>query len=152
MAERIFENFTPSDAASWSRSNLCLNHTLHRSPLFSDEALISLIENYPEHLRDISTMAAGSYDQATWRYGNIGDLSGAQVLDAVKSGRFWINLRSVDKVDRRYKDLLTAMFEEIGANVPGLGATYRKKLGILISSPNAQVFYHADVPGQSLWQ
>ncbi len=152
MAEAIFENFTPADAAKWSRSNLRLNHTLDRSSLFSDEALAALIETYPDHLCDISTMATGGCDHSTWRYGNIGDLSGAQVLNAVKSGRFWINLRSVDKVDRRYRDVLEAMFAEIGANVPGLGPTYRKKLGILISSPGAQVFYHADVPGQSLWQ
>ena len=31
-------------------------------------------------------------------------------------------------------------------------AVIDRNAGILISSPNAQVYYHADLPGQSLWQ
>jgi hypothetical protein len=30
--------------------------------------------------------------------------------------------------------------------------TFKRKLGLLISSPGAKVFYHFDVPGQGLWQ
>ena len=30
--------------------------------------------------------------------------------------------------------------------------TFKRNLGVLISSPNANVFYHADIQGQSLWQ
>ncbi len=30
--------------------------------------------------------------------------------------------------------------------------TYKHNLGILVSSPGAQVYYHADIPGQALWQ
>ncbi len=30
--------------------------------------------------------------------------------------------------------------------------TFKHSVGLLVSSPKAQVFYHADVPGQALWQ
>ena len=46
--------------------------------------------------------------------------------------------------------LLEDIFEELSVLVPGFD-TFRLNLGILISSPGAQVYYHADVPGQSLW-
>ena len=46
--------------------------------------------------------------------------------------------------------LLDGIFEELARLVPGF-RPYKLNLGILISSPGAQVYYHADVPGQSLW-
>jgi len=43
------------------------------------------------------------------------------------------------------------VFGEKEAQVPGL-RTMKRDLGVLISSPSAQVFYHLDVPLVSLWQ
>ena len=43
------------------------------------------------------------------------------------------------------------MFEEIAAKVPGFEAPNHQD-SILISSPDAQVYYHADLPGQGLIQ
>ena len=63
----------------------------------------------------------------------------------------WLNLRNVSQVDGRYREVLDQAFEEVRRNVPGY-ATYNRTSGILISSPNAQVYYHCDLPGQSLWQ
>ena len=51
------------------------------------------------------------------------------------------------RVDRRYRDMLDGMFEEIAAKVPGFEAPNHQD-SILISSPDAQVYYHADLPGQ----
>ena len=41
--------------------------------------------------------------------------------------------------------------DEVAARVPGFEAPVRQA-GILISSPQAQVYYHADLPGQGLIQ
>ena len=35
--------------------------------------------------------------------------------------------------------------------MPGL-KTYKRSMTLLISSPNVNVYYHCDVPGQMLWQ
>jgi hypothetical protein len=43
------------------------------------------------------------------------------------------------------------VFGEFEARMPGF-KTFKRNLGVLISSPNANVFYHADIQGQSLWQ
>jgi hypothetical protein len=87
----------------------------------------------------------------TWREGDIGGVKGAAVIEAIRNGRMWLNLRNVGAVDHRYRELLDQAFEEVRRNVPGYD-TYNRTNGILISSPNAQVYYHADLPGQSLWQ
>ena len=87
----------------------------------------------------------------TWREGDIGGLKGRDVIEAIKQGRMWLNLRNVSGIDKRYRALLDVAFEEVRNNVPGY-ETYNRTSGILISSPNAQVYYHADLPGQSLWQ
>ena len=87
----------------------------------------------------------------TWREGDIGNLSGAQVIDAIAKGRMWLNLRNVSGVDPRYKTVLDQIFGEVKDNVAGYD-TYNRTSGILISSPNAQVYFHCDLPGQSLWQ
>ncbi len=73
------------------------------------------------------------------------------MIDGIRAGRLWLNLRRVHEVSEPYARLLDQIFAEMECHVPGLD-TFRHNLGILISSPRAQVYYHADVPGQALWQ
>ncbi len=86
-----------------------------------------------------------------WREGDIGGLSGAQVIEAIAAGRMWLNLRNVQKVDSRYAELLEQILDELRART-GMPPVLSRDAGILISSPNAQVYYHSDLSGQSLWQ
>src|SRR6185437_15106318 len=86
-----------------------------------------------------------------WREGDIGNLSGRQVIEAISRGGLWLNLRDVGSVDSRYRKLINRMFAEIAAKVPDF-VVPNHQAGILISSPDAQVYYHADLPGQGLIQ
>jgi hypothetical protein len=61
-------------------------------------------------------------------------------------------MRNVAAVDSRYGKLVDRMFEEIVAKVPDFEIPKGHQESILISAPNAQVYYHADMPGQSLVQ
>jgi hypothetical protein len=47
--------------------------------------------------------------------------------------------------------MIDRMFEEVSARVPDFVARNHQE-SILISAPDAQVYYHADLPGQSLIQ
>ena len=78
-------------------------------------------------------------------------VSGEKTIEAIENGRIWLNLRKVHEVDARYAKLLSDIYGEFEDKVPGL-KTFKHNFGILISSPKATVFYHCDVPGQSLWQ
>ncbi len=143
-------NWTPEHARRFTRDNLVFDHSLHESDLFADEALVSLIDRFPREGVEVFTMG---YDPATsgqWFFGRRGTLDGRALLDGVKAGRLWLNLRKVNHHDPAINALCERMFEEIAAKT-GV-STLKPDLGLLISSPNAHVFYHLDMPLVMLWQ
>ncbi len=71
-------------------------------------------------------------------------------MAGVKAGRLWLNLRKVNHADPAIGALCDAMFAEIQSHT-GV-RTLKQDLGLLISSPNAHVFYHLDIPLVMLWQ
>lgn len=151
MSEPIFTNWTPELTAAWSKAPVNARHRLNEHPLFSFEALAELIDGYPRQHYALVHMGPQGSARKTWREGDIGGLKGTAVIDAIRKGRMWLNLRNVSQVDARYRELLDEAFAEAGRNLGGY-ETYNRSSGILISSPNAQVYYHCDLPGQSLWQ
>ncbi|MCA6111014.1 hypothetical protein [Bradyrhizobium cenepequi] len=149
-AGKIFTKWDATHSQLWSHQPIRLDHVMHKQPAFSMDELAKLIENYPrEHYSLVKTGGKGS--SRVWREGEIGKLRGRQVIEAISRGGLWLNLRNVTSVDRRFREMVGRMFAEIGAKVPGFDApTYQA--GILVSSPDAQVYYHADLPGQGLIQ
>ena len=149
MTGRIFGNWDETHSELWSHQPIRLDHQMHRSAAFSLDHLARLIENYPrEHYSLVKTGGSGA---RVWREGEIGSLSGRQVFAAISRGRLCLNMRDVGAVDGRYRQLIELMFEEVAANVPGF-VMPNHHAGILVSSPDAQVGYHADLPGQGLIQ
>lgn len=151
MSEPIFTKWTRENTAGWGKAPIKLAHRLHKHELFSFDALADLIDGYPREHYALVEMGAQGSSRRLWREGDIGRLSGRQVIEAIRNGRMWLNLRNVGKLDKRYGAVLDQMFTEIRDNVGGY-ETYNRTSGILISSPNAQVYYHIDLPGQSLAQ
>lgn len=146
----VFTDWQDRHADLWGRVPLRLSHRLHRHALFCRQALARLIESYPrDHYTLVQWGAQGEY--GAWREGELGGLSGEAVLDAVARSTVWINLRRVQDVDPRYGRLLDAIFGELAGRLPGFAARSRT-MGILVSSPGSRTIYHADLPGQSLWQ
>ena len=147
---KVFTTWDDTHSVLWGHRPIKLVTDLHRAPLFSTETLATLIERYPrEQYSLVQTGARGA--RRVWREGEIGDLSGRQVMDAIAGGGLWLNMREVGAVDSRYHALIDDMFDEISARVPGFEASGHQE-GILISSSDAQVYYHADLPGQGLIQ
>ncbi|MBL8330587.1 MAG: hypothetical protein JNJ71_17245 [Rubrivivax sp.] len=154
MAHRSFQNWTPHDTARWGREPQRLQHNWHRSALFDLDALAELIDRYPiEHYALVATNVSGEPGGGPrrWREGEIQGLKGHQVIEAIAAGGLWLNLRNVHEVDRRYAALMDGAYAELQRELPGF-APRDLRMGILISSPGARVHYHADLPGQALWQ
>jgi hypothetical protein len=148
---RIFSKWDETHSDLWSHQPIRLEHEMHNSPAFSMDDLAKLIEGYPRrHYSIVQTGAHGA--NRVWREGEIGNLGGREVIDAISRGELWLNLREVGSVDSRYRELVDRMFEEVAAKVPGFKAPKSHQAGILISSPRAQVYYHADLPWQALVQ
>lgn len=125
-------------------------HRLLDTGLFSHETLAQVIENMPAENYNLNTMGS-DHDNADWREGRLGRTSGREAIETIRRGRMWLNLRKFNEVDPRYGSVLDQVMQDFEDKVPGL-KTFKRQLGVLISSPNVRIFYHADVPGQSLWQ
>jgi hypothetical protein len=149
-ASKVISNWDDTHAALWGFQPIQLAHELHKSPLFAMDRLAELIQRYPrQHYSLVQTGARGS--SRVWREGEIGNLTGHQVMDAISGGGLWLSMRDVGAVDGRYRAMIDAMFGEVATKVPGFEASSHQE-SILISSPDAQVYYHADMPGQTLIQ
>jgi len=109
-----------------------------------------VLDRYPRDRLGVFTMGDDPVAWRTWRRGAAHGLSGAELLDAVRQGRIWLNLRAVNDHDRGYKALSDEIFADV-EQATGQRAI-RRDVGLLISSPSVQVFYHLDVPLVMLWQ
>ena len=136
----------------WRDSTVVLEHTLPRNPLFGMAALAGLIETLPrENYVLMHTGPVGS-DKKLWEEGEIADLSGEDVIKAIRRGNLWLLIRHVEDVSDPMSRLLQDIYEEIDTNVADGYPTFNRISDILISSPSAQVYYHFDHNGQTLWQ
>lgn len=151
IAIPVFPSWKPEYAENWNQRPMHLQHTLHQHPLFSLETLANLIKDYPRENYALIHTSRGGDGQRRWREGDMAGASGQQVMDTIASGSMWLNLRDIGRYHARYRDLLNAAYAELTGHIPGFDPN-AMKMGILISSPNAQVHYHCDLPGQLLWQ
>jgi hypothetical protein len=147
----MISDWTPEKGRALTRENLAFAHNLHERPMFSDEGLAELLDRYPRDKLGVFTMGEDPVAWTTWRRGSAGSLSGEQLLAAAQAGRIWLNLRETNRLLPQYARLCDEIFADKAAHAPGL-KTFKRDLGVLISSANAQVFYHLDVALVSLWQ
>ncbi|ESQ77199.1 hypothetical protein [Asticcacaulis sp. AC402] len=134
----------------FGKENLLFNHDLANSELFTEEALIALIDRYPRESLEVFTMGYDPTVFGEWYLGRSDNMDGRALMEGVKAGRFWLNLRRVNHADTAVKLLCDRIFAEVKDQT---GQTNLKTdLGLLISSPNAHVVYHLDIPMVMLWQ
>ena len=126
------------------------SHALVDQGFASDEALAALLDRYPAELFDINLYDYDDEGQARLRTGARGRLSGADLLDAIKQGRLWVNLRSVERGWPELWQAAMAEFDTIQASYPGLKAI-RRAGQLILSSPKARVPYHFDAAGVMLF-
>ena len=134
--ENTLHDFTNKDQLA--------RHNLHENPLFSDEGLIKIIDAYPRELLEVFTMGYNPVAWGEWFLGRSNNLDGRQLMEAVKAGRIWLNLRKTNCAIPETQKLCDSLFAEIKEKT-GI-QTMKQDMGLLISSPNAHVFYHADMP------
>ncbi|UQV18218.1 hypothetical protein MU852_16010 [Brevundimonas albigilva] len=125
-------------------------HTLVEQGFAEDAALAATLDRYPPELFDINLYDYDEAGQVSLRTGARGRLSGAELLEAIKQGRLWVNLR---QVETGWPELWKAAMKEfaaIQAAYPGMRAV--KTAGqLILSSPKARVPYHFDAAGVVLF-
>lgn len=130
---------------------MTFGHGLADTGLFTDEALIALLEKHPAHLLDVNSMGDADHPEYPnkFRTGDFRNIPGRVLLEAAKAGRIFINLRRAMNVHPEYKAVLDDMYGSIAAKTGK--KTYTPNGGILISSPISQTPYHFDKTEVILW-
>lgn len=135
-----------------NRKNFVAKHNGHHSPLFSDEALIDLIDNYPRERLQVFTMGDSpeAEDATDWTPVDTTGASGQDIWNAVHVGKLWVKLMRLDLTSPEYHGLVAPAYENIAGTLGEPVHSIRPLM--LISSPKAFVYYHADGYPTMLWQ
>jgi len=135
--------------AAFGKEPLVARHNLAGSELFSDESLIDLLDRHPRDLVYAITMGHDPAREEN-RLALHDGVSGRDLLDAVKRGRFWLNVTRVNREDIHFRDLIERLYGELAKAVPGF-KPQKAQGSVVISSPHAIVYLHADGPPNILW-
>lgn len=147
----ILTKWDEAHTQKFQKEIMTFEHGLSDTGLFTDEALIRLLEIHPRHLLDVNSMGDADHPEYPnkFRTGDFRDIPGKVLLDAAKAGRVFINLRRAMNVHPEYKEVLDAMYGGISQKTGK--KTYSANGGILISSPISQTPYHFDKTEVILW-
>lgn len=147
----ILDGWTDDHTARFQKDIVRFRHRLEETGLFTDAALINLLERHPQESLDVCTMG-GSDDPLypnKFRTGDFRDASAEDLLAAAKAGKIWINVRNAMNIHEDYKAVLDRMYGNL-SDATGNRA-FNPKGGVLISSPVARVPYHFDKTEVILW-
>jgi hypothetical protein len=137
--------FSPSESCA-----LAGRHRLTELDLFNDDQLIDLLDNYPRNRLQAWTMGTDLLHREDWKAVDTTGVSGKDLLTAVKTGRLWYNILRLDLFDPCYRELVDRLYGEMASDCPQF-----KPLSVfgtlLLSSPRALVYYHADGPPTTLF-
>ena len=146
----LLADWSADQKAAFGKAPITFRHGLAETDLFEDEPLARLLDAYPAELYDINLFDFDDEGQATMRTGARGRLPGREVLDGVKQGRIWVQLRRAEAWCPELGALIAKAFAEIARQAPGFRPVQLNGQ-LILSAPQAKVPFHADAPGVALF-
>src|SRR5688572_876775 len=140
----------PGHIGAFNQETTVARHRLHELTLFSDAELVEVLENHPRDQLQAFTMGTDASNIREWQPVDTAGLSGKDMLDAIARGRFWFHLFRMQNINARYKELLDQLFSEVSQIYPDLRPV-NTSATLIVSSPTALVYYHADPQFNFLW-
>lgn len=132
------------------RTSAVHSHGLDVAAYSGDGPLAALLDRYPADLIDVNHYEYDAAGQVTMMAGERGQASGAELLEAVRKGRMWINLRGIEDVWPEFWQAASDAFGDIASAYENMQAV--KRAGqLIISSPGTRVPYHFDASGVVLF-
>ena len=147
----LLTDWTDDHSRRFQKEIMTFGHDLESTGLFTDEALINLLEKHPSEQLDVCTMSENPDPRFPNEFltGDFRDVPAEVLMAAAKAGRIWINVRKAMNIHPEYTEVLEAMY---GGLAQRAGCkTYNANGGILISSPISQTPYHFDKTETILW-
>lgn len=132
---------SPEQIAELGSTLVVASHHLVGTGLFTDEALARMLDEHPSGHSQVFTMGSDPEQPGDWEPVEHGGLDGAGVLEAVRRGRLWVNVRDLQDHNPEYRELYDRLVAELRAHRPDL---VPGPLILMIGSPSALVYYHAD--------
>ena len=125
-------------------------HRLQELDLFSDKELVEVLDKHPRERLQAFTMGSDPRAIEEWQPVDTAGVSGKELFSAISRGRLWVHLFRMQNVSARYKQLLDQLFSEICRVLPALRPV-NETATLILSSPTALVYYHADPTPNFLW-
>lgn len=152
--DTTFENWQREHSELFGHFPVLLRHRLHQHRLFSEAYLADVIDRYNRegHRYLLTHMGPLDAPKQSWKEYKIGEMTGKELIERIRYERLWISLHDINKADPNFQQLLDSIYDEIHTRAPEHPRTFRRTCAVLISSPGAQVYYHFDTSGQTLWQ
>ncbi|MEM7329276.1 MAG: hypothetical protein AAF437_11085 [Pseudomonadota bacterium] len=146
----MFIDWPDHSKQAFGKEILHAKHNISQSNLFSDDGLAHLLDEYPRERLDIWAFSEQREGQSPTLRGRAPKMSGKDIVDAVKNGKIWLNLRRAGDELFDLEHIANSVFESLeGATGQ---RTTKRDMGLLISSPNVEVNYHLDIPMVALFQ
>ena len=110
--QRMLTDWSDAKTDAFQKKIMSFGHDLAATGLFTDAALIALLERHPWEKMDVCTMGEATHPlyPNKFRTGDFRNVPGKTLLAAVKAGRVWINLREAMNVHEDYKRVLDQMY------------------------------------------
>lgn len=142
--------WSKEEAEAFGLRTVVAKHRLHERDLFSEAALLDLLENYPRHWLQAFTMGSDPLSWKDWQVVDTAGVSAGEIFAAIARGRLWFKMLQFHLVDRRYGDVVEQLYDELSEQCADFRPV-RKYATLIIASPTALVYYHADAQPNLLW-
>ena len=146
----MFVDWPGASRSAFGREILRAEHNISKSNLFDDDGLARLLDLYPRQKLDIWTFGKQAEGHNLALRGRAPKMSGKDIVEAVKHGEIWLNLRRAGDELFDLEHIASTIFDSL-ESLSGQ-RTNKRDMGLLISSPNVEVNYHLDIPMVSLFQ
>src|SRR5690242_17922764 len=104
---------------AFGSSSVKARHDLDEREILTDAVLVDLLNRYPRNRLQAWTMGTDPLRREEWQPVDTSDVSGEDLLAAVKSGRLWYNVLRLDLFDRLYRDIIDRLYAEMAKACPG---------------------------------
>lgn len=126
-------------------------HHLGYHALFGDASLAELINATPRECRHLWATGTDFGRLEDNRLAVDANHDGKDILRAVARGRFWVNLTRIDRHDTRVRRVIDDLCQSLARHHPEFNPEHTQA-SLVISSPHAVIYLHADAPPMVLWQ
>ncbi|HEX8569028.1 MAG TPA: cupin-like domain-containing protein [Caulobacteraceae bacterium] len=143
MTDAMIPAWSAEQKQALGRKALRFAHRLADSGLFTDDALAEMLDACPDGQLIINLYPGDDASVEGFRTGSRGGLNGAEIVQAVKAGRLWLQVSSVQRRHDGLGGLVDRCLDGMAGEVRG----FRPRVlsaNLLISAPGARVPYHAD--------